>query len=229
VSGEVTGEAFTIGRPSGQYQGPAEFQRYRRRLYKLANRLEKQLGRPQDIEWAIGGDKLFVLQSRPITTLIGYKPATGEWNDSLTGDYLWSNVNFGEAVTEVMTPLSWTVLHREHWRSPLPQYQPFRFGLSRHRKESPGSARDLGRHVVHASSGRNENSADSVVQMVSAVHPPCPDTNTQEGVERGERPAGILGFQSGMVQQDATEVPAGWDKSRALRTMASGDSAPCHQ
>jgi len=34
----------------------------------------------------------------------------GEWNDSLKGEYLWSNVNFGEAVTEVMTPLSWTVL-----------------------------------------------------------------------------------------------------------------------
>ncbi len=32
------------------------------------------------------------------------------WNDSLRGEYLWSNVNFGEAVTEVMTPLSWTVL-----------------------------------------------------------------------------------------------------------------------
>ncbi len=32
------------------------------------------------------------------------------WNDSLNGEYLWSNVNFGEAVTEVMTPLSWTVL-----------------------------------------------------------------------------------------------------------------------
>jgi pyruvate,water dikinase len=42
--------------------------------------------------------------------LIGYDPVTGESNDSLTGDYLWSNVNFGEAVTEVMTPLSWTVL-----------------------------------------------------------------------------------------------------------------------
>ncbi|MCK4773741.1 MAG: hypothetical protein KAT30_03105, partial [Candidatus Krumholzibacteria bacterium] len=25
------------------------------------------------------------------------------WNDSLTGDFLWSNVNFGEAVTEAMT------------------------------------------------------------------------------------------------------------------------------
>ena len=32
------------------------------------------------------------------------------WNDSLGGEFLWSNVNFGEAVTEVMTPLSWTVL-----------------------------------------------------------------------------------------------------------------------
>jgi phosphohistidine swiveling domain-containing protein len=35
-----------------------------------------------------------------------------EWNDSLKGKYLWSNVNFGEAVNEVMTPLSWTVLKR---------------------------------------------------------------------------------------------------------------------
>jgi pyruvate,water dikinase len=33
-----------------------------------------------------------------------------EWNDSRTGDFLWSNVNFGEAVSEVMTPLSWCVL-----------------------------------------------------------------------------------------------------------------------
>lgn len=33
-----------------------------------------------------------------------------EWNATLGGDYLWSNVNFGEAVTEVMTPLAWSVL-----------------------------------------------------------------------------------------------------------------------
>ena len=40
----------------------------------------------------------------------GYDPLTGEWNDSLTGDYLWSNVNFGEAVTATMTPLTWSVI-----------------------------------------------------------------------------------------------------------------------
>jgi pyruvate,water dikinase len=41
---------------------------------------------------------------------IRHNSMTDLWNDSLTGDYLWSNVNFGEAVTEAMTPLSWTVL-----------------------------------------------------------------------------------------------------------------------
>jgi len=36
--------------------------------------------------------------------------ANNEWNASLSGDYLWSNVNFGEAVTAVMTPLTWSVI-----------------------------------------------------------------------------------------------------------------------
>jgi pyruvate,water dikinase len=35
---------------------------------------------------------------------------TDECNATLTGNYLWSNVNFGEAVTEPMTPLAWSVL-----------------------------------------------------------------------------------------------------------------------
>jgi pyruvate,water dikinase len=39
-----------------------------------------------------------------------YHPQTDEWNESLKGDYLWSNVNFGEAITETMTPLTWSVI-----------------------------------------------------------------------------------------------------------------------
>jgi pyruvate,water dikinase len=35
---------------------------------------------------------------------------SNEWNASLAADYLWTNTNFGEAVTEVMTPLAWNVL-----------------------------------------------------------------------------------------------------------------------
>jgi pyruvate,water dikinase len=40
----------------------------------------------------------------------GMESQMSGWNDSLAGDYLWSNVNFGEAVTEVMTPLTWSVI-----------------------------------------------------------------------------------------------------------------------
>lgn len=37
-------------------------------------------------------------------------PTHMEWNATLNGDYLWTNVNFGEAVTETMTPLTWSVI-----------------------------------------------------------------------------------------------------------------------
>jgi len=39
----------------------------------------------------------------------GYDPVTGEWNDSLTGEFLWSNVNLSEAVPDVMTPSTWSL------------------------------------------------------------------------------------------------------------------------
>jgi len=40
----------------------------------------------------------------------GYNPVTGEWNDSLKGDYFWSGVNLREAVPDVMTPSTWSLL-----------------------------------------------------------------------------------------------------------------------
>lgn len=45
------------------------------------------------------------------------------WNDSLTGDYLWSNTNFGEVFSQTMTPLTWSVLQftLHDWRF-LPGY-----------------------------------------------------------------------------------------------------------
>jgi len=109
VSGEAEPYTFTLKRPKGQYDGPPEFKRFVRRLYKLGCRLERELGCPQDIEWAIADGKLYLLQSRPITTLIGHDPTTGEWNDSLTGDYLWSRNNYGEGRPDVMTPLTWSL------------------------------------------------------------------------------------------------------------------------
>jgi pyruvate,water dikinase len=39
-----------------------------RRLAKLGDDLEQRLGGPQDIEWALEGGALYVLQARPVTT-----------------------------------------------------------------------------------------------------------------------------------------------------------------
>jgi phosphohistidine swiveling domain-containing protein len=115
VSGEAEPYTFSYERPKGRYDGPAALERHARKLYKLAARLEKELGCPQDIEWAIADGKLYLLQSRPITTLVGYDPATGVWNDSLTGDYLWSRNNFGEGRPDVMAPFTFSVSDKV-WR-----------------------------------------------------------------------------------------------------------------
>ena len=110
VSGEADGETFTLERPSGKYQGPPSLQPFAKSLFKLGEKLVNDLDGPQDIEWAIAGKRLFILQSRPITTMQPYNPATGEVNDSFRGDYLWSNANFGEVIPDVMTPLTWSLV-----------------------------------------------------------------------------------------------------------------------
>ncbi|MFX0092487.1 MAG: PEP/pyruvate-binding domain-containing protein [Candidatus Hodarchaeota archaeon] len=92
VSGEVDAYEFSLQRPKGRYKGPEEFKQYAQRLYKLALNVEKKLGNPQDIEWAIANNKLYLLQSRPITTLIAHDSERGEMNATFTGDYLWTNM-----------------------------------------------------------------------------------------------------------------------------------------
>src|SRR5690606_30540276 len=98
VSGAATGERFTLAWPKGAYDGPEALSRYARRLFRLGRRLALALGGPQDVEWAIAGGTVWLLQARPITTMQPYDPRTGIWNDSRGGDYFWSNSNFGEAL-----------------------------------------------------------------------------------------------------------------------------------
>ena len=108
VSGEVEPFTFTLSRPKGIYEGPAEFKPFAKKLFKMGSRLEKDLGGAQDIEWCVANGKLYLLQSRPITTLIGYDAARGVWNSSYTGDYLWFR---HEVFPDVLTPSSWSIWH----------------------------------------------------------------------------------------------------------------------
>ena len=67
----------------------------------LARATEKFFGRPQDIEWARAGGKLWLLQSRPITSLTGLADPDGELN-------LWDNANIAESYSGVTTPLTFS-------------------------------------------------------------------------------------------------------------------------
>ncbi len=53
----------------------------------------------------------------------GFDPETGEWNDSLTGDFVWGNANIGEALSCVVTPFTWSVIGMSYdHMSVLPGY-----------------------------------------------------------------------------------------------------------
>src|SRR6202043_1795359 len=72
---------------------------------ELARRVEAHFGGiPQDIEWALVGDELFLLQARPITAL----PEPVAWKASQPG--AWArHIRLGEWLGDPLTPLfaSW--------------------------------------------------------------------------------------------------------------------------
>jgi len=79
-------------------------------LARMGVQIEALYKQPMDIEWALAHGRIYVVQARPITTLRGHNPAEGEWNDSLTGDFLWTRGNYGEAIPDVMTPCTWSLV-----------------------------------------------------------------------------------------------------------------------
>lgn len=76
-------------------------------LARIGSDVEALYGTPMDLEWAIRGEQIYVLQARPITT-----PRQDPWNDSRLGDFLWTSGNLGEAVPDVMTPCTWSLMQR---------------------------------------------------------------------------------------------------------------------
>lgn len=54
------------------------------RIAQLACTAADRLGAPQDIDWALAGDELYLLQSRPITGL----PETVDWKSPLPGGFM---------------------------------------------------------------------------------------------------------------------------------------------
>jgi pyruvate,water dikinase len=92
-------------------------------LTVLGRRIEEHFGEPRDIEFAVAGDTVYVLQSRPVSIAVlprgGARAALGgrfrrapakRAPSSDPSRLLWSNLNVGEVLPGVATPLTWSVL-----------------------------------------------------------------------------------------------------------------------
>jgi rifampicin phosphotransferase len=75
-----------------------------RELSILAAKVEALFGCPQDIEWSMESGRIWLLQARPITALPDAKKA--DWD----AHQIWSNVNAGEVIPDVVTPMTGSIL-----------------------------------------------------------------------------------------------------------------------
>ncbi|MEM6391273.1 MAG: PEP/pyruvate-binding domain-containing protein [Planctomycetota bacterium] len=74
---------------------------------ELVRRCGRHFGVPQDIEWAVVGGELKLLQSRPITSLRGVLDPAGR-------RLVWDNANIAESYSGVTTPLTFTFARRAY-------------------------------------------------------------------------------------------------------------------
>lgn len=78
-----------------------------RAVAELARLCQRHFGMPQDIEWAIEGDALYLLQSRPITSLAGKADPDGALA-------VWDNSNIAESYSGVTTPLTFSYVRNAY-------------------------------------------------------------------------------------------------------------------
>jgi pyruvate,water dikinase len=78
-----------------------------RQVAEAARRIETLFGSPQDVEWAIAGGRLHILQARPITAL---SPNGGDEN----ARQIWDNSNIVESYGGITTPLTFSFARRAY-------------------------------------------------------------------------------------------------------------------
>ncbi len=95
VSGQLTPDQYRVYFPEEKIEGEGRIPKFIiATVAKIAREIEHLYhGVPQDIEWTYDGEKLWLLQTRPITTL---KP-------------LWTRKIAAEVIPGVIRPLTWSI------------------------------------------------------------------------------------------------------------------------
>jgi pyruvate,water dikinase len=97
-----------------------------RQVAEAALLAEERFGAPQDIEFAIEGGVLWMLQSRPITTAGAMLPGGGwmnEFDTPTTDDDLWTSANVQEVLPGILTPMTMSTFTKYARRGYIEGYQ----------------------------------------------------------------------------------------------------------
>ncbi|MEM6910229.1 MAG: PEP/pyruvate-binding domain-containing protein [Verrucomicrobiota bacterium] len=109
VSGEAEGEDWQVAEEAERVAGPDVLREHEAmQVADLARACEQFFGVPQDIEWAFdAAGKLWLLQSRPITTL-------GQLPDPEDTLRVWDNSNIAESYSGITTPLTYSFARKAY-------------------------------------------------------------------------------------------------------------------
>lgn len=102
VDGTVDSDTYTVAGDSVEGSGVLTHGQCRE-IASLCKKASQHFGRYQDIEWAYEKGKLFLLQSRPITSLRKVTAKSGDIN-------IWDNSNIAESYNGVTTPLTFSFI-----------------------------------------------------------------------------------------------------------------------
>ena len=112
VSGIADAEEFKIDAMKYAYTGDSAFAPHAKSLFKYARRIQDSYACEVDIEWAVSGGKLYVLQARPITTMNRIDRNLYKVNGSKAGEFFLTKTNVGEIFMKPLTPATYSVLEK---------------------------------------------------------------------------------------------------------------------
>ena len=122
VSGSENAEEFRIGALKLSYEGNPELARFSKTLRRYSLAIRSFYGVPMDIEWAVSGGRVYILQARPITTLKRISVKDYDVNGTRSGYKLLTKTNVGEIFTKPVSPMTFSVLEKINEFLGLPEW-----------------------------------------------------------------------------------------------------------
>lgn len=108
VSGEKTPDAYVIERDA-MVEEFAAISPPLRDLATEALRLEEALEAPQDIEFAVHDGELYLVQARPITTVVDASRTDDGFDFSCGAETTYTTAGIAETMPGVLSPLGWSI------------------------------------------------------------------------------------------------------------------------